>query len=240
MKVIQLIQKLAQSSGKMGAVTISEPAKSQKAPLSSESEEAVDGSEYGGFNTSDHAPVDTSEGPIDIELLIRGLLSTRKKGDDLATLMEQIVRDMNIDGSIFLVMPAKIRDYIGNPEEAESEFGDNAPSRLRELYTDLFPLLEKYKKLSLSPKKDKQTTGKKTRVSIGTDTKEMKLARKHWRRVGDALRQYRSKKDAITVLSLNDFIEHIEGCVERGVKTKGHIHYRPDNRDGFTPFWLTV
>lgn len=257
MKVIQLVQAIAQSSGKGGAI---KPQDSQASMSRRNAGEAKDlnspdaqgtemadrdsagaETEYGSgldfrdlekMESPDHVPVDTKEGTITLEVLIGALLMARRQRYPLQPVIDAFV-DQYGEGPL-LLLPGKIKHYAGRPQRAEEEFQiDSASGRLAELNVELNPIIaplresvEAAKKAGVAP------TGKskKTRVSTGHDSKELQNARAHWKRARKYLRDHEE---------LEEFVAHIEKCVERGITAKGHIHYMPADGSEFPPFWLT-
>jgi len=228
MKVIQLIQAIAQSSGKLGAI---EPRSVQSAVSSHavDDESGLDFNDAAQMETPDHAPVDMKEGTITLEVLIGALLLGRQQSLPLGEIIAQFAAQYG-HGPL-LLLPGKIKHYAGRPQRAEEEFQiDNAARSLEELYVELKPLVEQLRptgKEDLAAEKSKKRST--VRVSTGKDCKELQLARAHWKRA----RKYLSKFSLLT-----DFVAHIEKCVDRGFTAKGNIHYAPSDTE-FPPFWLT-
>lgn len=228
MKVIQLIQAIAQSSGKLGAI---QPAVAQKAvgPRDAGDEIGIDFNDTTKMETPDHFPVDTKEGTITLEVLIGGLLlSLRQRIPLVKTLAaySELCGDRPL-----LLLPGKIGYYAARPQRAEEEFQiDNAARALAELFLELKPLVEQMRLTRASEPAAPKTVKKVVaRVSTGRDSKELQLARAHWKRARKYLSQYPS---------LAEFVTHIEECVDRGFTAKGHIYYAPGVAE-FPPFWLT-
>lgn len=185
------------------------------------------------MSTPDHSPVDTDEGTVTLEVLVGALLLTQRQSLSISDTMKAFKHEYGIGP--LLLLPAKIREYSKNRQRAEQEFGiAKADEKLAELYDILVPILKPYRnhyemEAGEGKMKEKNTT-KKTRVARGHDTPELRLARAHWKRARAALCKYPA---------LKEFVIHIEGCVERGLTAKGHIHYLPTDGSELTPFWLT-
>lgn len=234
MKIIQLVQAIAHSSGKAGAIHSNDapPAVTRRGP---DDEDCADWAESAAMSVPDHSPVETDEGAITLEVLIGGLLLTQRRGLSLSEAVKAFADEYDIGP--LLLLPAKIREYSRNRPKAEEEFAmEKADEKLAELYDLLVPILKPYRKRYEAEAEKRKTqkqlgvaTGK-TRVARGHDTPELRLARAHWKRARTALRKYPA---------LKEFVGHIEACVERGLTAKGHIHYLPTDGSELTPFWLT-
>ena len=235
MKIIQLVQSIAHSSGKAGAIR---PVDAQKAVARRQAgdETGIDWEDTEQMGTPDHCPVDTIEGTITLEVLIGALLMARRQSLPLEPIMTRF-RDEYGAGPL-LRLPGKIREYARGPQKAEEEFQvEKAARALDELLLELGP---GFRELREEMSASKSESGKrqetkdqpkaKTRVTTGRDTKEMILARKHWERAREYLLRHPL---------LSDFVTHVDKCVERGLTAKGHIHYVPTDGSEFAPFWLT-
>lgn len=258
LKVTELIQRLAQSSGKAGAVMLPESSASESRSVS-KTKKTVVSTDYRGHQDDDvsgaegldweamegfgisgalYGPADTSEGTIPIETLIGGLLAAAHRGLDLGQAVHGIT-EMGVDEAVMLSIPRIASEWAKEGEKkASAEFGiDDATERLMNLVRDLKPVLEPIKQRWLTKKnggnnpESNATRGKKgVRVTIGTDTREMELARQHWSRF---------KKKIKARPALENFYDHMIAWIPRDPTAKGHLYYRPPGGGEFCPFWLT-
>jgi hypothetical protein len=257
LKVTELIQRLAQSSGKAGAVMLPESSESEPRSVN-KARKAVVSTEYRGHQDDDvsgaegldweamegigissalYGPADTSEGTIPIETLIGGLLAAAHRGLDLKQAVHGIT-EMGVDESVMLSIPRIASEWAKKKQDASAEFGiDNATERLMNLIRDLKPVLEPIKQRWLTKKNagnnsepNSKRVKKGVRVSMGTDTREMELARQHWSRF---------KKKIKARPALASFYDHMNAWIPRDPTAKGHLYYRPPGGGEFCPFWLT-
>jgi hypothetical protein len=248
LKVIQLVQALAQSSGMTGAIRQEEPAPEASKRDSTELEDkstlesvtdGIDWSEMEGYGTISGTPVATNEGAISIETLIGGLLLAQQQNSDLGQTIDKL---RSIFGEeVLLSLPAKADTWAAKGQQACAQFGvDDAPAELRELARSLRSLLApirdrwvKERALSSASTQvatDKRRASGRIRVAKGTDTPELVLARQHWKRFKTTIKKHPS---------LVDFLDHMIQWVDRSPTAKGHLFYRPPGGGELCPFWLT-
>jgi hypothetical protein len=250
LKVIQLVQALAHRSGKAGAVIPEDHAPKAHRRSSTDLEymghqedlvdglDGVDWSEMDGFSLLDHAPVDTDDGSVPIESLIGGLLLARSRNLDLDTMLESFEESFGIE--VLLSLPAKAAAWAKDGARACREFNsDDAPAELMELSRALRDALATRREVWLRDRQNSPAAGSKEgkkpksgkiRVSRGTDTPELVLARQHWQRF---------KKILGARPALAEFREHMIQWIDRSPTAKGHLHYRPPGGDDLCPFWWT-
>lgn len=250
LKVIQLIQALADSSGKTATIlTSADKAKAHRKSArdleyrghQSDDVSGTDGldwSEMDGFSTSDHSPVDTSDGAISMETLLGGLLLAQSKRLDLRTVL--LNYSDSFGENVLLSLPAVAAHWAKKGETADQEFGqEDAPSKLMRLVEQLKPLILPIREKWVAVKEKERTTGGnpnkkvskgKIRVARGVDTAEHALARQHWSRFKKSV----SKRPALA-----EFHDHMRMWVDRSPTAKGHFHYRPPDGGQLCPFWLT-
>jgi len=249
LKVNELIQRLAHSSGKGGAVVLPEDgavvSKGRQVDADYRGHQGdevsgVDGLDWEemdgyGVTGSLHAPADTSEGAIPIETLVGGLLAASGRGLNLEQAIKGII-DMGVEERVLLSIPGVASAWAKDGQGASVEFGiDDASSKLMKLVRELKPVLEPVKARWLKAKAGSEGVtrqkGKKTvRVTMADDTREMELARQHWARF---------KKKIKARPALSHFYKHIVEWVPRDPSTRGHLYYRPPTGDDLCPFWLT-
>jgi CheY-like chemotaxis protein len=250
LKVTELIQRLAHTSGKSGAVVLpdADAAMPKKRALESEyrghqddevsSADGLDWEEMDGFGVSGalHEPADTSEGTIPVETLIGGLLVASQRGLDLGEAVKGIVTGMGVDEAVLLSIPRVAAEWARDGQAASAEFGiEHASEALSNLIRELKPLLKPIKQRWLekkrAPKGDAPKRGKEAvRVTVAADTREMELARQHWKR-------FKAKTKARPALAA--FYDHIIAWIPRDPTARGHLYYRPPGGGEFCPFWLT-
>lgn len=256
LKVTELIQRIAHSSGKAGAVVLPEATdtgsssagKSRKQDDTTEyrghqddqvsSEDGLDWGEMDGFSVSVGVggPVPTDDGAIPIEVLIGGLLMAHQKGLSLTETIKGF-QDMGIAEEVALGIPRAAMEWARKGTDANAQFGiDHASEALANLVRDLKPVLEPIKKCWLANKqpdgKPKPKGPKETsiRVALREDTAEMQLARAHWKR-------FKTKIKARP--ALKEFDAHMTQWIDRSPTARGHLYYRPPGGGEFCPFWLT-
>jgi hypothetical protein len=257
LKVTELIQRIAHSSGKAGAVLMPEPTDSpsgheKKTQRESDpttyrghqedqtsGEDGLDWAEMDGFGitSSLHEPVDTPEGTIPIETLIGGLLAANQRRLDLGETIQGYIR-MGVAEVALLAIPRAAMDWVGKGGGAEAEFSvKNASEKLANLVHDLKPILapikERWlikKKAGDPPKPTDPAEPPRIRVALREDTAEMQLARAHWKR-------FKSKIKARP--ALKEFETHMTQWIDRSPTARGHLYYRPPGGGEFCPFWLT-
>jgi len=250
LKVIQLVQALAHSSGKAGAVIPEDRASKAHLHGTAEleyrghQEDVVDGvdgldwSEMSGYSILGGTPVDTDEGSVPVECLIGALLMARSRSLDLERILDEFEASFGI--GVLLSLPAISAKCAEDGEKACRDFNsDDAPANLMALSQSL--------KVALAPRRERwlqerealavasPTSGKrpksgKIRVSKGTESAELVLARQHWQRF---------KKILAARPALAEFREHMIQWIDRSPTAKGHLHYRPPGGDDLCPFWWT-
>jgi len=246
LKVIQLVQALAHSSGKGGATIPEEKAPKAHRQGAADLEyrghqeddvaavDGVDWSEMDGFSILDNAPVDTDEGSISVESLIGGLLLAQARHLDLKVVLDSY--EDTYGTGVLLSLPAKAADWASRGVKACRQFtSDDAPAELmslsRTLRQELGPRREGWIQERQSgnsiPKTQK---GAKVRVARGIDNAELALARQHWSRF---------KKQIGARPALAELRQHMIQWIDRSPTAKGHLHYRPPGGDDLCPFWLT-
>lgn len=254
LRVTELIQKLAHSSVKGGPVLIEESHSLHKRNQKQDSDaqgpqddevsstEGLAWDEMDGFSISStiRQAADLPDGSIPIESLIGPLLSSRRRGVELQRVVECIIEQTAIDEAILLSIPQVAMKWAGNKYEAAGEFGvEDAAGELKRLVAELKPILEEIKHRWLarkraeqgSVKQQGQSKGRKAvRVAKGIDTKEMILARQHWKRF---IKKIKARP------ALADFHKHVVQWMPRDPTTRGHLYYRPPTGGEFYPFWLT-
>ena len=143
---------------------------------------------------------------------------------------------MGIDEAVLLAIPRIAAEWAQDGSAASAEFGiDNASEALMNLARALKPILEPIKKRWLTAKSVKKGSVQKrekqaVRVEVDVDTREMELARQHWKR-------FKAKIKARPALSA--FYDHIIDWIPRDPTARGHLYYRPPGGGEFCPFWLT-
>lgn len=250
LKVIQLVQALAHSSGKGGATILEEKAHEAHRQGAADLEyrghqeddvaavDGVDWSEMDGFSILDNAPVDTDEGSIPVESLIGGLLLAQARGLDLQVVLDSYEDSYGI--GVLLSLPKKAADWAGQGLKACRQFtSDDAPAELMELSGTLRHLLaprrekwrtEKENAPTPTTRAGKKQKGEKIRVAKGVDSRELELARTHWSRI----KLYLGRRPALA-----EFRQHLIQWIDRSPTAKGHLHYRPPGGDDLCPFWLS-
>ncbi len=255
LKVTELIQRIAHSSGKAGAVVLPEAFDTGSSPVGKShnkgnrteyrghqdddvsGEDGLDWAEMDGFGVSGtlHKPADTPEGTIPIETLIGGLLAASQRRLDLGDTIRGFI-EMGVDEVALLAIPGAATDWARKGMDAEAEFSiTNASDKLANLVRDLKPILAPIRERWLAEKqagsKGKLKTGeKKLRVALREDTAEMQLARAHWKR-------FKTKIKARP--ALKEFDAHMTQWIDRSPTARGHLYYRPPGGGEFCPFWLT-
>ncbi|HPA16151.1 MAG TPA: hypothetical protein PLU30_00290 [Verrucomicrobiae bacterium] len=255
LKVTELIQRIAHSSGKAGAVVLPEAFASESSPVGKSQnkgnrteyrghqddevsgEDGLDWGEMDGFGVSGtiHEPADTQEGTIPIETLIGGLLAANQRRLDLGDTIQGFI-NMGVDEAALLAIPGAAMEWARKGAEAEAELSiTNASEKLANLARDLKPILAPIKERWLAGKKaggkGKAKAGKKgIRVALREDTPEMELARQHWKR-------FKAKIKARPALKELD--AHMTQWIDRSPTARGHLFYRPPSEREFCPFWLT-
>ena len=245
-KLIQMIQSLAQSSGRGGATIVSEPKIATRRKGAADLEysghqnddvdslDRLDFHEMDGFSISDSVPVDTDEGTLDLELLIHALLNAHVRGLDLRDAINNMVESYG--EPVVISLPGRAAAWAARGDDACRKFNSNdAPPELmslaRALKLHLAPMREKW----LKSKGEGQPSGSgknsgKVRVARGVDMPELALARQHWSRFKKAI----GNRPALAT-----FREHMIQWVDRSPTAKGHFHYRPPGGTELCPFWLT-
>lgn len=256
LKVTELIQRIAHSSGKAGAVILSEPTDAEPSPTARKGhnrhsgeykghqedqvsgEDGLSWEEMDGFGVSNglYDPADSGDGTIPIETLIGGLLEANRRGLDLDTTVKGII-DMDIDEAVLLAIPKRAMAWAKEGTDADAQFGiDHASEALGNLVRKLKPVLEPIKQRWLAKKETEATPepkkGKKTglRVALREDNAEMQLARAHWKR-------FKAKINARP--ALKEFEAHMAQWIDRSPTARGHLYYRPPGGGELCPFWLT-
>ena len=248
LKVTELIQKLANSSGQGGAVTLPEgdfPERTKRITQDDYSghqdddvsaQDGLDWREMDGFGvaTTISSPVDSNAGAIPVETLILGLLDTIKMQDSIPDYLRGLV-NMGIDECGLLSIPKIAAEWAHKGGEARKEFGENASEKLMEAVRAIAPHLKEIKDRWLQSKTGgsgaKPKTGKaNVRITLRQDTDEMVLARQHWKRFQNKIRKRPS---------LAEFHKHMTQWVDRSPTARGHLYYRPPGGGEFYPFWLT-
>ena len=251
-KVIQLMQALANSSGRDEATAPAE--KKNSAPARNitnmdsprHQEDVVSGAdgldftEIDGFEVTGYAPVDTDEGTLSLEDIIGSLLYANRRGLPLATAVQSFA-ESDIKEEVLLAVPGAAARWAAKGSAADGVFGSNsAAAELMALVRDLRPLLTpirerwlKKKAAEIAAPVKRAKTRSKIRVAKGVDTDEMMLCRQHWKR-------FHSKAYIGGHPALKEFQTHILEWIPRGAPTtKGHLHYKPPGSGEFCPFWLT-
>jgi DNA-binding response OmpR family regulator len=250
LKVIQLIQALADSSGKTATILPSENKAVAHRKGARDMEyrghqsddvsgaDGLDWSEMDGFSTSGHSPVDTNEGAIGMETLLGGLLLAQSKRLDLRVVLSNYADSFG--ENTLLALPSVAARWAKRGDAADQEFGmEEAPAKLMRMAEQLKPLLlpirEKWEKerkenLATGANSSKKPSKKKIRVARGVDTAELGLARAHWKRFKASI----ARRPA-----LGEFHEHMIQWVDRSPTAKGHFHYRSPDGSHLCPFWLT-
>lgn len=258
LKVTELIQRIAHSSGKAGAVVLPEAFDTGLSPVGKaqnkgshkeyrgqqddnvSGEDALDWGEMDGFSVvTMGSPIDTNTGALCIEELIGGLLDTVKFKDSIPLYIRQLI-EMGVDEFGLLAIPKVASEWAGKGDKAGERFGRENPSeKLMEAVKAISPYLAPIKQKWLAQKKsatkkiDETISAppkKKIRLALRTDTKEMQLARAHWKR-------FKSKVKARS--ALKDFYAHMAQWIDRSPTARGHLYYRPPGGGEFYPFWLT-
>lgn len=251
LKVTELIQKLAHSSGKAGAA-VEEEQRAAKGNRKEDNEyqglqddevssaDGLDWEEMEGFGISSviRQCVDLPEGTIPIESIIGGLLRASRRERDLNDAFKGIA-EMGVDEKVLLSIPRVAANWASKGNDADAEFEiDNAPDALMALVRKLKPILEPIKNRWLAEKKSATGEGKPSgkrgkatvRVAVDVDTNEMELARQHW---------FRFKAKIKARPGLKTFHEHVINWIPRDPTARGHLYYRPPGGGEFCPFWLT-
>jgi len=250
LKVIQLVQALAHSSGKGGATILEEKAHKAHSQGAADLEyrghqeddvaavDGVDWSEMDGFSILDNAPVDTDEGSISVESLIGGLLLAQARNLDMKEVLDSY--EDTFGTGVLLSLPKKAADWAGQGVKACRQFiSDDAPAELMNLSGTLRHLLAPRRDQWVAEKRNapvhekgaaKKPKSGKVRVAQGIDNAELALARQHWRRF---------KKQVGARPALAEFRQHMIQWIDRSPTAKGHLHYRPPGGDDLCPFWLT-
>lgn len=256
LKVKELIQRIAHSSGTAGAVVLPDAQDSRPGPKrgkgeSSEyrgcqedetpKENGIDWSEKDGFGLLGiGSPVEIKDGTLAIEEIIRGFLDILKHRDSISQYMKELVA-MGIDEAGFLSIPKIAAEWTKKGAKAEIEFGEGARDRLSMVVNALQPHLNPIRERWLARKQaggeGKVKSGKRgVRVALREDTPEMKLARQHWKRFKEKIKARPA---------LMDFYTHMagpngdDGWIDRGPTARGHLYYRPRGGGELCPFWLT-
>jgi hypothetical protein len=252
LRVTELIQRVAHSSGQAGAVVLTEP--SEHAPRTAgktrrqgesteyrgvqdhdDSEEhTVDWSEKDGFGLlSLGSPVDLKDGAIPIETLIGGLLDTIKLRESISGYIGELV-NMGVDEIALLSIPKIAAEWACKGDQAREVFGGhNVSERLMEAVKAIKPHLAPIKEKWLGMENAKKPGGKVKkgiRVALRQDTDEMVLARQHWSR-------FKAKIKARPALKA--FYDHMTDWIDRSPTARGHLYYRPPGGGEFYPFWNT-
>lgn len=261
LKVTELIQRLAQSSGRGGPVTLPDgPTTAPKARRALgestehrgvQDDEASAPAEFdqeamqSGLGWEDlerlgvggglYEPAETTDGTIPIETLIGGLLAASRRRLDLQQAVDGILK-MGVDEAVLLAIPRIAAEWGRRGSVADAQFSvEGAPDALAALVKNLRPILEPIRlrwlhKRQTGVRSGSNSGGKKVRVALAADSKEMELARQHWSRF---------KKKIKARPALKDFHTHMEAWISRDPTSRGHLYYRPPGGGELCPFWLT-
>jgi hypothetical protein len=240
LKVIRLMQALANSSGKAEATapveTDLKPHRKGTSDLDYRGHQddevnAADGlawEEMVGFSIIDGTPIDTDEGAIPIETLIGGLLLAQARKLNLDTVIKDYVESYG--ERVILSLPAIAAKWANRREAANRQFNiEDAPVELIQLATSLRTLLgpmrDRWLNNESQPRREDQP-----RVAQGMETPELRLARQHWLR----FKKYIGRRPALA-----EFREHMIQWIDRSPTAKGHLYYRSPGGGDLCPFWLT-
>ncbi len=218
-KVVRLIKALAQSSGKLAPVSVAKEKKATSPVGAQSREEGNPDFDRVGGRIVPQLPSDFKEESLSLDDLIKALIHGLKQEADLEATIREVI---GVCGRATVVaMQRRIAFFIDTPRAAVNEFADrDVVEKLKRIHAAVETLLVEN---IAEPEKP-------IRVSSGSDTKELVLARKQWERFLSYIRRHPF---------LKDFSEHIKASMDRGQAARGRISYKPPGDVDSSPFWRT-